>query len=887
MVSTGQTSPSRWPADRADALPQRDQKRLRASVQSNRAEGVARRSGTIAGMEAAEAKIQRVLEGSKQFLVPHYQRPYSWKEEQWKTLWHDILELIDDPASEPHFLASIVTSPARSIPEGVEKRLLIDGQQRLTTLLVLLTLIRDRARDVGATKLAERIQDLVTNRHEDGNEHYKLLPTQSEDAAESDREAFVRMVAGTSSHSTSGIRAAYEFFASKLRRSDAPDLEELQRVIVSKFTLVSIILDERDNPHRIFESLNGKGRPLSQADLIRNYFFMRLPEKDHERVYLDLWRPMQKRLGEDALTAFVRHFLTRSSGVIRETDVYAALKARVDSDTTRSPVEHLEELARFSEYYEILLNPTKATSSRVRDRLHRLNRLEVTVAYPFLLAAYADSVAGKRTEEEFCLVLDTIENFLVRRFVCGIPTHGLNKVFAGLYEQTSRTAGEFISTLRKTMSSNARAYPRDDEFRERLDSARLYGGGDRREKTKLILERLEAARGHKEPVPGPTLTIEHVMPQSLSDTWMEHLGSSWEEDHEQFLHTLGNLTLTNYNAELSNLPFAEKKKLFATSHVELNRYFEPIAAWTATEIERRSEVMTDLALSLWPYFGPHQIGVDVEPPSDTRVTGTVPSRVRLRGDEAVVQSWVDVAIFTMEAILKTGEEEFSRVAEELPKFVNRDATVFRRSSRLKKLSNGAYLEANHSASTLHRLCVQAVQLAGLGSDWSVEFGAAGAEGDDDEGGPEASSQVKQLQLEFWTAVRASLLETSKFASLQSPRPRYWFDVALGRGGIHMSFTANTMDGLVGARIVLSTEKADQVLELLLAQRHSIETELGVELEWNPYPQKRQKTIRIARPANLLDHASWPAAIEWLTKTAVALHASFAPRVAQLDLRLPT
>src|ERR1700733_11992490 len=150
-------------------------------------------------MEAAEAKIQRVLEGTKQFLVPHYQRPYSWTLDQWKTLWRDVLELLEEPEAKPHFLGSIVTSPAKSLPEGVEQRLLIDGQQRLTTLLVLLTLIRDRAREKGATKVADRIDDLVTNRHEDGAEHYKLLPTQSEDAAESDREAFVRIVGGSRS----------------------------------------------------------------------------------------------------------------------------------------------------------------------------------------------------------------------------------------------------------------------------------------------------------------------------------------------------------------------------------------------------------------------------------------------------------------------------------------------------------------------------------------------------------------------------------------------------------------------------------------------------------------------------------------------------------------
>jgi len=673
-------------------------------------------------MEAAEAKIQKVLEGTKQFLVPHYQRPYSWTADQWKTLWRDVLELLEDPESKPHFLGSIVTSPAKSVPEGVEKRLLIDGQQRLTTLLILLTLIRDLARAKGVTKLADRIDDLVTNRHEDGQDHYKLLPTQSEDATESDREAFVRLVNDSPSATKSGIRAAYEFFAAQLRRADAPDLDELHKVLITKLTLVSIILDDRDNPHRIFESLNGKGRPLSQADLIRNYFFMRLPEKDHERAYVDFWRPTQRRLGEDELTNFVRHYLTRFVGVVRETDIYAALKARVDDDKKRTPLDHLKELAQFSEYYAVLLDPSLVTSERIRVRLLRLNRLEVTVAYPFLLAVYADVATARRTEDEFCAVLDTIENYLVRRFVCGVPTHGLNKVFAPLHEQATRNGLDLATGVRKALSTSTRGYPRDDQFRERLGSARLYAGGERRDKTKFILERLEGGLGHKEIVPGDSLTIEHVMPQTLSETWHEHLGSTWEEDHDQFLHTLGNLTLTNYNAQLSNAPYVEKKKLFATSHVELNRYFESVERWTAEEIEHRSEVLADLAMLILPYFGTPLGDAEVDTPKDLRVTGKVPHLLRIRGQERTVQSWVDVAYYTMEAIVQIGDEEFSRVTDEMPKFANHDATAFRRTSRLKKLSNGAYVETNISASTIHRLCIQAAQLAGLNrEDWSVEF----------------------------------------------------------------------------------------------------------------------------------------------------------------------
>jgi Domain of unknown function (DUF4268) len=263
------------------------------------------------------------------------------------------------------------------------------------------------------------------------------------------------------------------------------------------------------------------------------------------------------------------------------------------------------------------------------------------------------------------------------------------------------------------------------------------------------------------------------------------------------------------------------------------------------------------------------------------VTGKVPRLVRVRGEERPVQSWVDVAFVTMEAIAKIGEDEFSRVVDEMPKFANRDATAFRRTSRLKKLSNGAYVETNISASTIHRLCVQAAQLAGLDrEDWSVEFATAPDE-DDAEESAETASHVKQLQLEFWTEVRAALQQSGKFASLQTPRPRHWFDIALGRSGVHLSLTANTMDKRLRVKIVLMPDKADRALPLLLEHRDAIERELDAKLEWNPYPQKRVKIIALSHPANIQDRTSWPAAIAWLTKMAGAFYATFAPRIALL------
>lgn len=247
-------------------------------------------------MEAGEARIHKVLDGTKQFLVPHYQRPYSWGEREWEVLWRDIVELAADEGAQPHFMGSIVTAPGRSMPEGVEKRLLIDGQQRLTTLVVLLALIRQRAIAANLTKLANRIASLLMNRDEEGSlDLYKLLPTQGDSAAASDREALLALLDCREPATKSSIVEASRFFATKLARPDAPDLDRLFSNITGRLTLVSIILDKHDNPYRIFESLNGKGLPLTQVDLIRNYFFMRLPEGDHERIYRAKWQPMQQR----------------------------------------------------------------------------------------------------------------------------------------------------------------------------------------------------------------------------------------------------------------------------------------------------------------------------------------------------------------------------------------------------------------------------------------------------------------------------------------------------------------------------------------------------------------------------------------------------------------
>jgi hypothetical protein len=828
-------------------------------------------------MEAAEAKVQKVLEGSKQFMVPHYQRPYSWVEKQWEVLWKDLIELIQEPEAKPHFLGSIVTAPARSIPEGVEKRLLIDGQQRLTTLLILLTLIRERATATGNGKLADRIGDLITNRHEEGNDLYKLLPTEGETAADGDRDAFIALAQGNAPVSSSKILAARNYFRNKLLRADAPAPEDLFKTISAKLTMVSIKLDERDNPHRIFESLNGKGRPLSQADLIRNYFFMRMETHLHEPSYRTLWQPMQKRLGEETLTEFIRHYLMQSGTIVNESDVYSTLKDRIDS-SGKPAIDHLKNIATFSTYYDVLLHPEKAPSTVLRDRLARLVRLEVTVAYPFLLPTYSDFAQGGLTQEDLCALLDVVETYVVRRFVCGEPTYALNKIFTPLYQQAKRQPafGEAV----KLMLAQ-RSCPRDQQFRERLGSARLYGGGERREKTKLLLERLDAGYGHKERADTGTATIEHVMPQKLTDWWKEHLGDEWEDDHESLLHTLGNLTLTGYNSELSNESYPEKQKLFAASHIELNRYFEDVPTWNTGEIERRADVLSDLALTIWPYFGPQDA---VEPSAtDSDVTSTIPRNVFFRGQDLPVRSWIDVLTVTLEAINRVGPDDFQRVMAELPRIVNIDPGAFRKARRLRRLSNGAFLETNFSASAIHRICVQALEVVGIGPDeWRVDYTSLRSDDESAEDGAEAPSQVKQLQQEFWTHVRHALAATEKFSSLRSPPPRYWYNISLGRSGFVLSLTASVGTSEVAVKFQMDEEVAP-AMDILRQDQIAIEREIGTALEWNTHPDNRRKTIKLRHAVNISDRGTWPDAVEWLARYTIAMKTAFAPRIVQLDV----
>ncbi len=665
-------------------------------------------------MQASETKLQSIIEGTKQYVVPLFQRPYSWKKSEWETLWEDLVGLCESDNPRPHFMGSVVTMQMPGGPQGVAQFLLIDGQQRLTTIFILLAALRDVTRET-QENLAEQINNtILVNTYEKDLSYYKLQPTQV------DREAFYNIIR-SESHKTaseSDITECYKFFEKKIRHNKSPiSLSKIKIIICSNLSLVSVELNTDDDPYLVFESLNAKGRPLTQADLIRNYFFMRIRSESQESIYAKYWQPMQDLLS-DNLTEFIRHYLTRTGVEVKQSEVYSKIKDEIRNYmNARDVISYLKNLHAFSEYYSRFLNPNRESHKNVRKYLWRLNRLEVATVYPFLLNCYDDWMKSKITEEDFISVLKILENFIIRRFVCNVQTRGLNRIFASLHSQVSKDANlvsdNFVEKLKSALQ--ARNYPKDSEFRNRLVDVDLYSG-NRSRKGKFILESIEESFGHKEQVSFDELQIEHVMVQAIANNkaWKEELGDDWAITHDLFCHTLGNLTLTAYNQDMSDAPFKKKKQLYQISHLELNKYFQSKTSWRQEDIKERGNYLADIALQIWSYFGSDSAQLS----SSSRITGTTPRILNCFGREYSVKSWRDVLENTLNTLIDLDDDYFKEINQKYPRFVGWNEKEFRST---RQLSNGAFVEVNLSSDNIYTFCLKAIEATDLSvDDWNVQ-----------------------------------------------------------------------------------------------------------------------------------------------------------------------
>ena len=655
-------------------------------------------------------RLRPLIETTKQFSIPLFQRFYVWDKKYWTTLWDDLLDLIAEPDQErAHFLGSLVRFPADHLSASLPRFVVIDGQQRMVTLMLLLAAVRDHARTREQPKLAEEIDHkMLFNPYKEGDGYYKLW------LSENDHDAFQRILDGKTPIAEHRLSECYAFFQHCFKQPDMPEPRTLFEAVADRLSLVTITLATHENPYLVFESLNFKGHKLTEADLIRNYLFMRIPQKQQKSVHEKHWKPMEDALG-DHLTEFVRHYLSRSGTLVKQTEVYVTLKNRLgESDV----LEAIKELAVFATYYARLLRPSEEPSKTVRSALERINRLEITTIYPFLLSCYRDFSQGSLSAEQFGTILDRLENYLVRRFVCARPTSELNKIFAPLYNQVQQQlADDFVQAFEIILQN--KSYPSDNQFRAHLIEKKLYGRGDREKKTRFLLEALERHYKHKEPLKFEELSIEHVMPQTLTEWWKTHLGEDWSETHETYLHTIGNLTLTGYNSALSNSPYPAKRQAFANSHLVLNSYFASTEHWQAADIRERAEQLVEQALDCWPRFGdPNAPQVGAE-----GIAGTKPEQLTVLDRVFTVKTWREVLEFTLQTLLDEAPASFPALVEQFPHYVGKSPQGFRSS---RELGGGYYFETNLGAQSINRFCRRAVESVGYpAAEWNVKVGSKG------------------------------------------------------------------------------------------------------------------------------------------------------------------
>lgn len=558
--------------------------------------------GYANNMDARKGNIYEILNGNKQFLIPVYQRCYSWDLEQCRRLWNDIVEM-QKKKKIGHFVGSIVNIAEQAMPTGVQKYMIIDGQQRITTLTLLLLALRDYALKNSEDKTinARRIDNmLLKNEYEDGDERYKLLLT------ETDRDILIKLVGEKpfAEDTRSKLLDNYRFFAGKIADKELSPAELYESI--GKLQIVNITLDRTmDDAQAIFESLNSTGKELSESDLIRNYVLMGLEPAEQTYVYEHLWRPMELLFGYEMQSSimdkFFRDYLTmKLARIPKQGRVYEEFRLYHLNCQFATIRELCQDVLTYAKYYTDIV--FKRSSNPILKSLYeQIVDLRMEVSYPFLLKVHNDFVEKNISQQEFFEIIRLCISYVLRRGICDIPTNSLNKTFATL--KNAICMDDYLNSIKAffVLQESYKEFPNDEKFIMAFTKRDIYNMRSRN----FILSQLENFE-NKAPIQIENYTIEHIMPQNsnLSLEWQTMLGANWKEIQKTYLHTIGNLTLTAYNSEMGDRSFLSKMDMeggFKESALRLNRFVVMQKEWTEETIKERARILAEKAKQIWAF----------------------------------------------------------------------------------------------------------------------------------------------------------------------------------------------------------------------------------------------------------------------------------------------
>ena len=548
-------------------------------------------------MKAQDLQFTQLLEGSKQFIIPIFQRTYSWERTHCEQLWKDILRVGGNAELSSHFIGSAVYIPEQDTSAAISRWLVIDGQQRITTMtLLLLSLMRRlKAEGLDDPVSAEQIEDsYLRNRYGKGDLGYKMLLTKT------DKDTLIALLEGKTPHEPVSSRIAdnFAFFNEQMATADVKTVYQG----IQKLMIVDVRLQQGlDNPQMIFESMNSTGKALTQADLIRNYVLMGLPHDLQTRLYNDYWRPMEIEFGAEnynnQFDEFMRYFLVIQTGNyrIRRGDVYVEFKGYSRKHEVEKLLSSLKDYAAY--FCAVALGKEK--DPQLFSVFHDIRELRADVCYPLLMELYSDFVLQRLNKSEFIEIVLMVESYVFRRAVCDIPTNSMRQTFATFNKKLKMD--RYIESVKAAFLTlpSYRRFPGDEEFKRQMQVRNLYSFNRR----SYWLRRFEN-HDRKERVMVQDYTIEHILPQNenLNADWQAELGKDWKRIRAQYLHTLGNLTLTGYNSEYSDRSFQEKRDMeggFHQSPLRLNEGMGTCEIWNEEAIQKRADRLAVKATKIW------------------------------------------------------------------------------------------------------------------------------------------------------------------------------------------------------------------------------------------------------------------------------------------------
>lgn len=793
-------------------------------------------------MKGSELRLIEYMEGSKKrFIIPVYQRNYDWKIENCKQLYDDLIQVIKNN-SKTHFFGSIVSVYE---PSGRNTEfLIIDGQQRLTTMsllfLALYNLLEEKIIISEDESLKDQIyEDFLVDKYQPQEKRMKLKPIKN------DQKAFSKLFNSKDDYiKDSNLTINYSYFYERIQKQEIT-IDELFDAIC-RLEIINITLNNEDNPQLIFESLNSTGLDLSEGDKIRNYILMGLPKQKQDEYYEKYWNCIEKCTKYD-VSSFIRDYLSVKQLVIpSQKKVYINFKKYVE-DSSLKIIEILEDLLSYAKRYNILLCE-KTSSKELNSCINRLNRLETTVTRPFFLEVLRLYDENQINLNEVAEAFSITESYLFRRTICDLPTNALNKIFLLLNREIMRydgTDSNYIEKLKfALLSKKDRArFPNDDDFSLMFTEKPIY---QMNSKNKIyILERLEnfgtledkdIYRHYDE----GEYSIEHIMPQHLTPAWIKELGDSYEEIHDTWLHRIANLTLTAYNSKYSNSTFVEKKTMkngFEDSGIRLNTYVSKKDKWTLAELRDRNDYLWKRALNIWAFpstnYKPQEKQLDSYTLDDEAsfLSGRQIAKFVYKGIEQPVVSWVEMYTKVLRALYLEDKTIITKIAlstdDDLSIHFSTNKRIFK---KCDEIGDNVYVQTNTNTQSKLSVLNRLYKLYGM-DPTDLVFYLRDSNDKESEKGTRF-----EIRRRYWgyalKFIKEENFDNKSFDNVNTSKEN-WINGTFGIGGFAICCIANYDFARVDVYFGKTNANENKIaFDNVMLHKLEIESNLGVNLEWD-------------------------------------------------------